>query len=322
MDRNHSPLAILLLTMPVEAMREDDLLRISEILESRLRITDTAGHFSDTCIGVLLPDTPRSGAIKVAQELLELLKPPIHPTHYDIIIYPDDSYVPVEHQEKEVADGIDIPVSVGSNQMAMFFMRPLPKWKRTVDILGAVGGLLLFAPVIVLTIVAIKMTSRGPILFRHEREGLAGRRFQIIKFRTMYLDAESEQNHLQAWNEQDGPAFKIRKDPRMTLVGRLLRKLSIDEIPQFWNVLRGEMSLVGPRPLPTKESLQCEQWHRRRLDVTPGLTCEWQAKARNAVPFDEWMRMDLEYIQRQSLWHDIKLLLATIPSVIFGKGAC
>jgi lipopolysaccharide/colanic/teichoic acid biosynthesis glycosyltransferase len=133
--------------------------------------------------------------------------------------------------------------------------------------------------------------------------------------------AHSEQEALRGENEQDGPAFKITNDPRVTLVGRILRKTSIDELPQLWNVLRGEMSLVGPRPLPCEESRNCESWQRRRLDVTPGLTCIWQVRGRSQVSFPEWMRMDLAYTKVRTFWHDVKLILATVPAVLLRRGA-
>ena len=138
----------------------------------------------------------------------------------------------------------------------------------------------------------------------------------------MCVDAESQKAELRAQSEQDGPAFKMAKDPRVTPLGRLLRKTSIDELPQLFNVLLGDMSLVGPRPLPCEESNRCEAWQRRRLDVTPGLTCIWQVRGRSKVSFSEWARMDVEYIRSRSLLSDLKLILKTIPAVLFRRGAC
>jgi lipopolysaccharide/colanic/teichoic acid biosynthesis glycosyltransferase len=168
---------------------------------------------------------------------------------------------------------------------------------------------------------AIKISSRGPILFAQERAGLGGRPFTMFKFRTMVENADAIKPQLMHLNQQDGPAFKIKDDPRVTAVGRLLRSTSIDELPQLWNVLRGDMSLVGPRPLPINESLGCRDWHRRRVDVTPGLTCIWQVEGRSQVAFDEWMRMDLQYIRRRRPFEDLRLLLHTIRVVLSGKGA-
>jgi lipopolysaccharide/colanic/teichoic acid biosynthesis glycosyltransferase len=165
------------------------------------------------------------------------------------------------------------------------------------------------------------LTSPGPLFFRQQRDGLAGQRFTMHKFRTMCADAEAQKSKLRRHSEQDGPAFKMINDPRLTRVGRFLRRTSIDELPQLWNVLKGEMSLVGPRPLPCDESNSCEDWQKRRLDVTPGLTCIWQVKGRSRVSFADWIRMDVEYIKSRSLWQDFKLLVRTILAVLRGNGA-
>jgi lipopolysaccharide/colanic/teichoic acid biosynthesis glycosyltransferase len=167
----------------------------------------------------------------------------------------------------------------------------------------------------------IKLTSKGPVLFAQKRAGLGGKPFKIYKFRTMVVDAEALKAKLKAQNEQDGPAFKIKDDPRVTKVGKFLRKTSIDELPQLWNVLIGDMTLVGPRPLPVNESDACEGWQRRRLDVTPGLTCIWQVKGRSRVSFAEWVRMDVAYIRRRTFWHDVTILAQTIPAVLLRRGA-
>jgi lipopolysaccharide/colanic/teichoic acid biosynthesis glycosyltransferase len=189
------------------------------------------------------------------------------------------------------------------------------------DILGAIVGLILFSPVMILAAVMIRLTSRGPAIFTQKRHGLGGRQFTIYKFRTMVADAERIKPSLRPMSEQDGPAFKLTNDPRVTWVGKLLRSTSLDELPQFFNVLLGDMSLVGPRPLPLEESDGCNQWQRRRLDVTPGLTCIWQVNGRSTVTFDEWMRMDMQYIERRSFWQDVKILAMTVPAVVFKRGA-
>jgi lipopolysaccharide/colanic/teichoic acid biosynthesis glycosyltransferase len=197
----------------------------------------------------------------------------------------------------------------------------LPRWKRAVDVCGAAAGLIVTAPLLVAIAVVIKLTSPGPVIFDQHRAGLGGRQFRIYKFRTMVMDAERHKAELRAQSEQDGPAFKIKHDPRITPVGRLLRSTSLDELPQLWNVLMGHMSLVGPRPLPMEESDACNAWHRVRLDVTPGITCIWQVRGRSRVTFVEWMRMDMSYIRRRSAWMDLKILIATIPAVLLRRGA-
>ena len=200
-------------------------------------------------------------------------------------------------------------------------IKPLPAWKRALDLIGAGVALILFSPFMLLAVLAVRLTSRGPVIFKQPRAGLGGRPFTMYKFRSMVVDAEARQASLHVLNEQDGPAFKIKDDPRVTRIGKILRKTSLDELPQLFNVLKGEMTLVGPRPLPVKESDQCHRWHRRRLDVTPGVTCVWQVAGRSEVFFDQWMRMDLAYIRRRSLWVDIKLIVLTIPAVLLRRGA-
>ncbi|HLJ91859.1 MAG TPA: sugar transferase, partial [Gemmataceae bacterium] len=153
------------------------------------------------------------------------------------------------------------------------------------------------------------------------RSGRGGQPFRIYKFRTMIANAETYKSVLLPYSEQDGPAFKLQNDPRITPIGGILRRTSLDELPQLWNVLKGDMSLVGPRPLPCEETDACEGWHRRRLNVTPGLTCIWQVKGRSLVSFAEWVRMDLQYIHSRSMWQDVKLLLLTVPAVVSQKGA-
>ena len=201
------------------------------------------------------------------------------------------------------------------------FVQPMPLWKRVLDLVGATFGLLILAPVLLAAAAAIRLTSPGPAIFKQKRTGLGGRPFTIYKFRTMCVDAERQQAALRKFNEQDGPAFKLTRDPRVTRIGQLLRKTSIDELPQLFNVLKGDMSLVGPRPLPIKEQDGCEQWQRHRLNVTPGLTCIWQVDGRSEVTFDEWVRMDVAYMKQRSLWSDLSILFRTVPSVLLRKGA-
>ncbi len=195
-------------------------------------------------------------------------------------------------------------------------------WKRLIDIM--VAGVLMIAllPLALLIAIAIKLTSRGPVLFRQQRAGLNGEPFWLLKFRSMQVNAEKRQASLATRNEMSGPVFKIANDPRVTPLGRFLRRHSLDEIPQLWNVLRGEMSLVGPRPLPIEEVKRIsDDAHRRRLSVRPGLTCLWQISGRNIIAdFEDWVRLDLAYIDQWSLWLDFKILLGTIPVVLFGRG--
>ncbi|MGD8375002.1 MAG: sugar transferase [Acidobacteriota bacterium] len=185
-------------------------------------------------------------------------------------------------------------------------------------------GLLLFAVLLIpglLIALAIKLDSRGPVLFAQVRSGLHGRRFRMYKFRSMVQDAEARRAELEARNEMDGPVFKMRRDPRVTRVGRLLRRTSLDELPQILNIILGDMSLVGPRPPIPAEVNRYRRWQRRRLSMKPGVTCLWQVSGRNQVDFEEWMRLDLRYIDSWSLWLDLKILMRTIPAVLTGRGA-
>lgn len=191
--------------------------------------------------------------------------------------------------------------------------------KRAIDIAGALVAIVLFLPVMLPVFLLLLVTTRGKPLFFQERVGYCGRRFKMVKFRTMRLDAERVQ-HLVA-NEQDGPIFKNKRDPRITRLGRILRRTSIDEMPQLFNVLLGDMSLVGPRPPVLKEVLEYQPWQRRRLAVRPGLTCLWQVSGRSDVSFEQWVHMDLWYVQHQSLWTDLKLLIQTPWTVLTMRGA-
>ncbi len=193
--------------------------------------------------------------------------------------------------------------------------------KRLVDILGASAGLVLSAPLMLCVAIAIKIDSPGPVFFRQTRLGKNGRPFTFLKFRSMQIDAVDLQTALTAHNEVGGPVFKIRADPRITRVGRFIRKYSLDELPQLWHVLMGHMSLVGPRPPIPDEVVKYEPWQTERLAVKPGLTCIWQVSGRSNIPFEQWVEMDIEYVRNRSLLLDLKLLLLTIPAVITARGA-
>jgi exopolysaccharide biosynthesis polyprenyl glycosylphosphotransferase len=194
--------------------------------------------------------------------------------------------------------------------------------KRVLDIVGAAGALAVALPVLAIIGVVVKLTSDGPMIFSQARIGFHGRRFRMYKIRTMVKDAEQIRERVAHLNARSGgPIFKAADDPRLTPVGRWLRKLSLDELPQLFNVLKGEMSLVGPRPLPIYEARQLKGAQRRRLAMRPGITGLWQVNGRNMVDFDEWMRMDLLYVDRWSLGLDLKILLRTIPVVLSAEGA-
>ncbi len=194
--------------------------------------------------------------------------------------------------------------------------------KRFMDIVGSIIGLLFTAVIFPVVAFAIKIESRGPVIFSQERIGKNGRRFKMYKFRSMYQDAEKRFAELQEQNEVQGLMFKLENDPRITKVGKFIRKASIDELPQFWNVLKGDMSLVGTRPPTNNEFERYNSYYRRRLSITPGLTGMWQVNGRSDIKnFDEVVKLDLQYIDQWSLWLDCKLLLQTFGVVLFGRGS-
>ncbi len=215
----------------------------------------------------------------------------------------------------------------GNRPMLVFRAAPSISWalliKHMFDRAAALLFILLFSWLLLVIAIAIKLTSPGPIIFRQARGGKNGRKFMMFKFRTMVTDAEMQRDELARMNQMSGPVFKVEKDPRVTRIGRFLRRTSLDELPQLWNVVRGEMSLVGPRPLPMYEVKKFETTaQRRRLSMKPGLTCLWQVSGRNNITsFDQWVKLDLDYIDNWNLWLDAKILMKTVPVVLFGWGA-
>jgi exopolysaccharide biosynthesis polyprenyl glycosylphosphotransferase len=216
--------------------------------------------------------------------------------------------------ERAVADGYIHYLSVHHKPVQLAI-------KRLFDVAASSVALALLAPLMVSVAVVIKLSSRGAVLFKQQRVGRHGRPFHMLKFRSMVVNAEELKAKLMALNEQAGPVFKMKRDPRITPIGRFIRKFSIDELPQLINVLRGEMSLVGPRPPVPSEVARYEAWQRRRLSVRPGLTCVWQVSGRNEISFEEWMYLDMQYIDHWSLGQDFQLILKTVPVVLTGRGA-
>ena len=189
--------------------------------------------------------------------------------------------------------------------------------KRLIDIICSFVGILAFSPLFIIIAIIIKFTSKGPVFFSQKRVGKYGREFDMYKFRSMVVNAEELKEKLAAQNEMSGPMFKMKDDPRVTKVGKFIRKTSLDELPQLWNVLKGDMSLVGPRPSLPKEVAQFEDWMYKRLEVKPGLTCYWQVSGRNNIDFEDWMKLDVKYVEERNLWIDIKLICKTV-FVLFG----
>lgn len=189
--------------------------------------------------------------------------------------------------------------------------------KRVIDVVCSFVGVLVLSPLFVVIAIIIKFTSKGPVFFSQKRVGRDGKEFKMYKFRSMVVNAEELKEKLAAQNEMSGPMFKMKDDPRVTKVGKFIRKTSIDELPQLFNVLKGDMSLVGPRPSLPKEVAQFEDWMYRRLEVKPGLTCYWQVSGRNNIDFEDWMKLDIKYVDERSTWIDIKLIFKTV-GVLFG----
>jgi lipopolysaccharide/colanic/teichoic acid biosynthesis glycosyltransferase len=297
-----------------------DLRRLITLAQRRIRLTDDLALVDQQRLAVVLSGADEAGAWHVADDVTAAWGTTPFPFTVTVYCYPSTRFPAAEDDVITLRVGENGPLR-HVRSLELFFLKPLPLWKRGMDILGALVGLVLLSPLLLLAALLVKLGSRGPVLFRQVRAGYGGRPFVIYKFRSMRVDAEAMKHKIMAWNEQDGAAFKIREDPRITRVGRLLRSTSIDELPQLWNVLRGDMSLVGPRPLPCAEAAACATWQRQRLDVIPGLTCTWQVKGRSRVTFDEWMRMDLRYIRRRGWRRDLKLILLTVVAVLRRTGA-
>jgi len=315
-DRSGDRFCLLAFSAFDDAKAHDLPAKLPVILQRRLRATDEAGWLDRNRIGVILPGTPPRGAWKLAKDVCQSLAPAPEPM-CRVYSYPTETSELDEAIPERRTREDNRPV----HALEMLFVQAMPPWKRTIDVIGAVVGLVLLSPLFFLMAAVIKVSSPGPVLFRQLRSGRGGRPFLMYKFRSMVVDAEHRKSELLPLNEQDGPAFKLSTDPRVTRLGRFLRDTSIDELPQLWNVLKGDMSLVGPRPLPCDETASCLDWQRRRLDVMPGLTCIWQVRGRSQVTFNEWVRMDLEYMRRQSLWQDFKILVTTVPAVVLRRGA-
>ncbi len=308
---------------------------LAKLLHRRLRDTDEKGHLGPGRVGIVLPSTDSFGTSLVLAQLLEIAKRAGLAIDGEAFVYPDQEFDQRKQYPKSVsasstdsasasestnaADEVAEPADAVRPLPARMMVAAYPRWKRAVDILGASTGLLIASPIMIASALLIKATSPGPVFFCQRRTGYLGKEFTILKFRSMVVGAEDLQSELQERNERDGPAFKITRDPRTTVVGRFLRATGFDELPQLYNVLRGDMALVGPRPLPVEEAAQCLPWQKSRADIKPGLTCFWQiAKSRN-ISFPDWMRLDLRYVRSVSFILDLRLLARTVIAVFLGR---
>jgi lipopolysaccharide/colanic/teichoic acid biosynthesis glycosyltransferase len=332
-DRNGETFSLIIMT-PRNSQHGKTLLPVlTRVLRSRLRATDDVGRIDEHRLGALLPDTPSAGAWTVVDHVVHLLPKDVLSPICEVYTYPS-----FDEGDEELAGGSNdrelegVPVGEGNTpggngaprdvrRMETLFVISQPAWKRGMDILGALVGLALLSPLLAAVAIAVKLTSPGPVFFRQLRCGQGGEAFTLYKFRSMVDGAEAMQHTLRCRNEQDGPAFKIKADPRITPLGKFLRRTGLDEFPQLWNVLMGDMTLVGPRPLPCHESDASETWQRRRLDAKPGLTCIWQSRGHEKVSFAEWMRMDMRYLERQNLSLDASLIAKTVLMAVRCKAS-
>lgn len=317
-DRSGDGFSLLELSFPRSQQAHSAMVETAKILRQRLRSTDEAGWLDSRKIGVVLPSTPIEGARILAGDVLERCPDGGSHIRCRVYSYPTGATIEDRYPDEERPASRRPANGTPVHSMETILVRPISFWKRAVDVLVSSIALVLLFPLFAVVAAAIRITSPGPVLFAQQRSGQGGRPFMMYKFRSMVAGAERGRQELAPLNEQDGPAFKMRHDPRVTRLGRLMRATCIDELPQLWNVLRGDMSLVGPRPLPCDETDACDSWQRRRLQVVPGLTCTWQTCDRDAISFDEWMRMDVRYIRTRSLWQDMNLLLATVVVALRG----
>ncbi len=337
-DRTGSPFALAVFSLP-PTVDESALPSLAHHVERRRRATDHVGRMHDRHLGVVLWNTDEAGAWAFADNVLDAwqkrtvdgvsgVADPVEP-EIEVFVYPThrppeggdppgrrpEAAEPRESQSKTTTPA-EPAARAETRSLETLFVRPLPFWKRFFDVVGAGFGLVVLGPLLLVVATLVKWTSPGPVLFLQRRTGHGGREFTILKFRTMVADAEAKKAALRAKSEQDGPAFKLANDPRITPIGRFLRKTCIDELPQLWNVLVGDMTLVGPRPLDVKEADLTSGWERRRLDVTPGLTCIWQVDGKSRVTFAEWMRMDIRYARVGSFWADARLVVRTLLAML------
>jgi lipopolysaccharide/colanic/teichoic acid biosynthesis glycosyltransferase len=333
-DRNSETFSLIVMAPRSRKHADKMFPELIRVLHSRLRATDDVGQIEGDRLGILLPDTPSAGAWTVVDHVVHLLPKDVLSPICEVYTYP--SFGDGESELDSCSDdGEPGGIPIGSEENAGFvgdearevrrmeslFMISLPPWKRGLDILGASLGLILLSPLLACVAIAVKLTSPGPVFFRQLRRGQGGKAFALYKFRSMVDGAESLQQDLRHRNEQDGPAFKIKADPRITPLGKLLRRTGLDEFPQFWNVLKGDMTLVGPRPLPCHESDESETWQQRRLDAKPGLTCIWQSRGHKKVSFADWMRMDMQYLEKQNFSVDATLAAKTALMVLRCKAS-
>ena len=327
-DRSKAYLSLVLFYLQEkEEKGRDTLQKFIALLHKNTRESDIKGWVEPDVIGLILPDTDENGVKRCVKKIAGSNGD----FNYSVTsgTYPDHLFVKLLIEEKGLPDFF--PLDLDEAKESRRFQIAL---KRAVDVLGALVGLILFSPIMLATAITIKMTSPGPIIFKQTRFGKKGVHFQFYKFRSMRWNIDDQIHREYVTNlikgdlkkinqgDENTPLFKMKSDPRVTRVGKIIRKTSIDELPQFFNVLKGEMSLVGPRPPLPYEVEKYEPWHLRRiLEAKPGVTGLWQVSGRSRTSFDEMVRLDLRYVQNWSFWFDLKILLKTVRAVIPSKGA-
>ncbi len=327
-DRSKAYLSLVLFYLQEkEEKGRDTLQKFIALLHKNTRESDIKGWVEPDVIGLILPDTDENGVKRCVKKITESNGD----FNYSVTsgTYPDHLFVKLLIEEKGLPDFF--PLDLDEAKESRRFQIAL---KRAIDVLGALVGLILFSPIMLATAITIKMTSPGPIIFKQTRFGKKGVQFQFYKFRSMYWNTDDQMHreyvanlikgNLEKINQGDkeAPLFKIVSDSRVTRIGRIIRRTSIDELPQFLNVLKGEMSLVGPRPPLDYEVQKYEPWHLRRiLEVKPGITGLWQVGGRSTTSFDDMVRLDLRYAKNWSLWLDLKIILKTAKAVFGLKGA-
>jgi lipopolysaccharide/colanic/teichoic acid biosynthesis glycosyltransferase len=288
-----------------------------EILKTRLRTIDRYGFFNGSQIGVILPHTYYEDCIKVARDISKrIINRKLQPPIYKAYSYP---FKRGELEQDKVGSVKPIASTIQKDESLHIFMKTIPSWKRFLDFSGAVFALLLFAPLFIIIPLIIKVVSPGPIFFKQVRVGQGGKEFTFIKFRTMHLNTNTavHEDHLSELIKSDKPMIKLdrQSDSRIIFFGKVLRKSCVDEIPQLFNVLRGDMSLVGPRPCLPYEANEYLKWHKYRFDIKPGMTGLWQVSGKNRLSFKDMIRLDVEYSKKINMWLDIKILIKTFPSI-------
>ncbi len=333
-DRAGGQFGVIILRLTLLSSLRKQTMQLSKVSRQRLRDTDEIGHLGPGRIGVMLPMTHAEGVELVMEDLLCRLHAAGVEVEGEGFCYPDDSK-PTTGSKVGTAAAEEFDVNSATEEQLQrefegtqprlrsiptsLFAAPYPAWKRAIDVTGACFGLAISAPVLLVFGALVKATSPGGALFCQKRTGYLGREFTIYKLRTMCEGAEQQRDELLEKNERDGPAFKLKSDPRVTTIGKFLRATGLDELPQLYNVLIGDMALVGPRPLPCFEAEQCTPWQRQRELIKPGLTCYWQVRKSEQIAFKQWMRLDLAYRRHQSFWVDTRLVLQTVASIVTGR---